>query len=79
MIIIVTSNALCRSCGKSPKRVLHVLAGCGTLIQTKYLTRHNAARKILFCEMLKALERFSEEPPWYSKTQRKLLHKNGNA
>ena len=33
-------------CGKLPENVPHVLAGCGTLPQTKYLERHNAALKI---------------------------------
>ena len=51
-----TSNIICRMCGKSPENVRHVLAGCVTLAQTKYLARHNGALKILFFEMLKDLE-----------------------
>ena len=40
-----TSHVMCRMCGKLPENVSHVLAGCGTLSQTKYLARHNAALK----------------------------------
>ena len=57
----------------------HVLAACGTLAQTKYLARHNAALKILFFEMLKDLELISEVPPWHSKTQPKPLYENRSA
>ena len=32
-----TSNAMCRMYSKSPESVPHVLVGCGTLAQTKYL------------------------------------------
>ena len=38
-----TLHVMCRMCGKLPENVSHVLAGCGTLPQTKYLARHNAA------------------------------------
>ena len=62
--------------GKSSESVPHVLAGCGTLAQTKYLARHNADLKILFFEMLKDLEIISEVPPWHLKTQPKQLYEN---
>ena len=71
---------MCRMCGKSPESVPHVLAGCGTLAQTKYLARHNAALKILFLKYcLKDLELISEVPPWYSKTQPIRPYENGSA
>ena len=73
-----TSNVICGMCGKSPENVRHVLAGCVTLAQTKYLTRHNGALKILFFEMLKDLELISEVPSWYSKTHPKALFENGS-
>ena len=34
----------------------HVLAGCSSLAQTKYMDRHNDARKVLFFEMLRDLK-----------------------
>ena len=46
---------LCRLCGKAVESVAHVLAGCSSPTQTKYLYRHNAALKILilsFCESM---------------------------
>ena len=52
-------------CYKLPENVPHVLAGCGTLPQTKYLARHNAVLKILFFKLLKDLELISEVPPWH--------------
>ena len=37
---------MCRMCGKAPECVAHVLGGCSSLAQTKYLERHNAALKV---------------------------------
>mgnify|MGYP006964542869 CR=1 FL=1 len=36
--------------------ILHILSGCSTLAQSKYLDRHNAALKILFLEKCKDLK-----------------------
>ena len=36
-------EVLCRLCGKVAESVAHVLAGCSSLAQAKYLYRHNAA------------------------------------
>ena len=47
------SDVRCRLCGKGQESVAHVLAGCSALAQTAYLTRHNAAFKILFFELLR--------------------------
>ena len=47
------SEVLCRLCGKVAESVAHVLAGCSSLTQTKYLSRRNAALKILFFELLR--------------------------
>ena len=44
---------LCRMCGKRPESVPHIFSGCGTLAQTKYLARHNAALEILFFKILR--------------------------
>ena len=43
-----STEILCRLCGKVTESIAHVLAGCSSLAQTKYLYRHNAALKILF-------------------------------
>ena len=40
-----------RLCYNAPESVAHVLAGCTALAQNKYVTRHNAAPKILFSEI----------------------------
>ena len=42
------NDVTCRLSGKSSKILTHVLAGCSSLVQTKYLERHNAALKVLF-------------------------------
>ena len=49
------SDVRCRLCGKGQESVAHVLAVCSALAQTAYLTRHNAAFKILFFELLRDL------------------------
>ena len=38
------NDVTCRLSGKSSKILTHVLAGCSSLVQTKYLERHNAAQ-----------------------------------
>ena len=49
--INTSPDVLCRMCGKCPESVPHILSGCSTLAQTKYLARHNSALKILFLEI----------------------------
>ena len=46
-------EVLCRLCGKVAESVAHVLVGCSSLAQTKYLYRHNATLKIMFFELLR--------------------------
>ena len=43
----MTGEVTCRPCNKAPESVAHVLACCTALAQNKYITRHNAALKIL--------------------------------
>ncbi|CAH3123920.1 unnamed protein product [Porites lobata] len=59
-------EVLCRLCGKVAESVAHVLAGCSSLEQTKYLCRHNAALKILFFELLREHGLIEEVAPRYS-------------
>ncbi|XP_068708027.1 uncharacterized protein [Montipora foliosa] len=61
----------CRMCGEKPECLAHVLSGCSVLAQTKYLSRHNAALKIPFFEMLKDMDLIESNPPWYSPVQPK--------
>ena len=42
------SDVRCRMCGKARESIAHVLSSCSSLAQTKYLSRHNGALKILF-------------------------------
>ena len=42
----------CRMCGKDVENVPYVLSGCGALAQSKYKTRHDAALKVLFFDLL---------------------------
>ena len=70
------SDVRCRMCGKAQESVAHVLAGCSALAQTKYLSRHNQALKILFFELLKDHQLIEAVPPWCSPTQPKPLYQN---
>ena len=45
-------EVICRPCGKAPERVAHIPSGCSALAQSKYLSRHDAALKVLFYELL---------------------------
>ena len=69
-------EVLCRLCGKVAESVAHVLAGCSSLAQTKYLYRHNAALKILFFEFLHENGLIEEVPPWYSPVMPKPANRN---
>ena len=59
-------DVTCRLCGKAPESLAHVLAGCSALVQNKYMSRHNAALKTLFFEMLKVMKLANTVPLWYS-------------
>ena len=72
-------DARCRLCGKAQESVAHVLSGCSVVAQTKYLSRHNAALKILFFELLKSYQLIEVMPPWYSPTQPKPSYENEQA
>ena len=66
-------------CNKAPESVAHVLAGCTALAQNKYVTRHNAALKILFFEALQDLGLVDSVPPWYSPLKPKPVYEAINA
>ena len=61
-----TDDVTCRLCGKAPESFAHVLVGCSALAQNKYLSRHNAALKTLFFEMLKVMKLANTVTPWHS-------------
>ena len=64
----------CRLCGKA-ETLPHILSGCSTLAQSKYLDRHNAALKIFF-EKCKDLKLVEGVPPWYSPVKPKLIYES---
>ena len=70
------NNIMCRMCGKALECIAHVLAGCPSLAQTKYMERHNAALKVLFFEILRDLETVS---PWFSRIEPKPLYESTQA
>ena len=74
-----TRDEKCRMCRKATESVSHILAGCGALAQTKYLSRHNNALKILFFDMIRSLDLISAVGPWYSKAQPKPMYENERA
>ena len=61
-------------CGKGTEMPAHGLAWCGALAQTKYMTRHNAALKVIFYVLLKYL--VTSVPPWHSQNMPKPLNEN---
>ena len=74
-----TDDIMCRMCREKPECLAHVLAGCSVLAQTKYLSRHNAALKIPFFEMLKDMDLIESHPPSYSPVQPKPVYQNDRA
>ena len=67
-------------CGKATESVPNMggwlVAGCGALAQTLYLARHNNDLKILFFQVIRALDLVTSEVPWFSKTQPKPMYEN---
>ena len=74
-----TGEVMCRLFNKAPESVTHVLAGCTVLAQNKYTTRHTAALKILFFEILQDLGLVDSVPPWYSPLKPKPVYESNNA
>ncbi|XP_068726011.1 uncharacterized protein [Montipora capricornis] len=66
----------CHMCAKAAETQAHVLAGCSALAQSKYMTRHNEAVKVIFYELLKDLNVVTSIPPWYSQNTPKPLYEN---
>ena len=58
-----TGEVMCRLCNKALESVAHVLDGCAAFAQNKYVTRHNAALKILLFEVLQDLGLVDSVPP----------------
>ena len=67
---------MCGMCGEKPECLANELAGCSVLAQTKYLSRHSAALKIPFFDMLKDMDLIEPNPPWYSLVQPKPVYQN---
>ncbi|PFX14906.1 hypothetical protein AWC38_SpisGene20904 [Stylophora pistillata] len=61
-----SDDVKCRMRGKAAEMQAYVLEGCGALAQSKYMTWHNAALKVIFYELLKDLDLVKTVPPWYS-------------
>ena len=70
------TEVACRLCSRSAGTVQHILAGCPTLAQNKYLERHNNALKILFFEILKDANLLDKVPPWFSQVKPKPVYEN---
>ena len=73
------NNIMCRMCGKAPECIAHVLAGCPSLAQTKYMERHNGALKVLFFEILRDLDLNETVSPWFSRIEPKPLYESTQA
>ena len=61
-------------CGKATEKVAHILSGCRALAQSKYLSRHDSALKVLFHEMLHDLGHAYET--WYSPAEPRFVYES---
>ncbi|PFX34789.1 Ubiquilin-1 [Stylophora pistillata] len=68
----------CKLCGKAPESVAHILSGCSALAQSKYLSRHDTALKVLFYRLLYNEGFIDEIPPWYSLDKPKPVYESEN-
>lgn len=65
------SEVKCRICGKVPESVGHILSGCSEQAQSKYLSMHDTALKVLFYELFYDEGPVDKMPPWYTPKQPK--------
>ena len=65
--------------GKAIKSVPQVLSGCSVLAQSKYKTRHCAALKVLFFDLLCGMGLIESAPSWCSPETPKPEYKNDRA
>ena len=65
-------------CGKVPESLANVFVRCSSLMQTKYMDRHNASIKVLFFAMLRDLKLADFVPPWYLRVEPKALYESEN-
>jgi len=54
-------DAKCRACKKAPETTYHLLSACSSYAPTKYVSRHNAALRVLYFH-LRHSYRIDEEP-----------------
>ena len=73
------TDVKCRICGKAMESVPRVLSGCSTLAQSKYKTRHDAALKVLFFDLLCDMGLIESAPSWCSPETPKPEYKNDRA
>ena len=73
------TDVKCRMCGKAMESVPHVLSGCSALAQSKYKTRHDAALKVLFFDLLCDMGLIESAPSWCSPETPKPEYKNDRA
>ena len=59
--------------------VPHVLSRCSVLAQSKYKTRHDAALKVLFFDLLRDMGLIESAPSWCSPETPKPEYKNDRA
>ena len=72
-----THDYNCRICGKEPESVAHVLAGCGAIVQSKYVERHNSVLRILFFEILANYNLVPREDyAWYKPNNPKPVYED---
>ena len=72
------TDVKCRMCGKAMESI-HVLSGCSVLVQSKYKTRHNAALKVLFFDLLCDMGLIESVPSWCWPETPKPEYKNDRA
>ena len=63
-------------CGKAAESLPHVQSGCSALAQSEFINLHNAALKVLFCEMCKDLRVVDSIPLWYSPVTAKPMYES---
>ena len=73
------TDVKCRMCGKAMESVPHVLSGCSILAQSKYKTRHDAALKVFFFDLLCDMGLIESAPSWCSPETPKPEYKNDRA
>jgi len=69
----LTTDDLCRRCGKESETIQHITAACEQLAPTEYLKRNDGLAKIIHHKVAEAAELIEDKSPCYKYTPASVM------